>query len=33
MYDSFESLPDEIQSWIKTLIEPEAWVKEPIRPR
>ncbi|HEX7264831.1 MAG TPA: hypothetical protein VF383_11690 [Candidatus Dormibacteraeota bacterium] len=33
MYDSFESLPDEIQSRINALIEPtdpEAWVKKPI---
>lgn len=33
MYNSFESLPDEIQSRIKTLIEPtdpEAWVKKAI---
>ena len=34
MYDSFESLPPEIQSRINTLIEPtdpEAWVKAPIQ--
>jgi hypothetical protein len=34
VYDSFDSLPDDIKSRIRSLIEPsdpEAWVKAPIQ--